>query len=160
KRWCRRGGESCQSQHRSPTDFAGGARVRGFIARRVHTLPGLSLHLPDARGYSGSAERAEKMPASGFRATSTPRPYSRVPMRLCIAVSCVSFAFALGVAPVAAQQIPLAPAPVAVQLDSGSTALLVLDITTQTCSSQPNCLEFVPRVASLLANARAAGVYV
>src|SRR5262252_9315124 len=66
----------------------------------------------------------------------------------------------VAVAPAAAQQIPPAPAPVAVSLDPTSTALLVLDVTTQTCSPQPNCLEFVPRVASLLASARAAGVYV
>ena len=66
----------------------------------------------------------------------------------------------VAVAPAAAQQIPPAPAPVAVSLDPATTALLVLDVTTQTCSPQPNCLEFVPRVASLLANARAAGVYV
>jgi len=66
----------------------------------------------------------------------------------------------LGIAPVAAQQVPAAPAPVAVTLDPTTTALLVLDVTTQTCSPQANCLEFVPRVASLLANARAAGVYV
>ena len=50
--------------------------------------------------------------------------------------------------------------PVAVSLDPGTTALLVLDITTQTCSPQANCLEMLPRVASLLASARAAGVYV
>jgi hypothetical protein len=63
-------------------------------------------------------------------------------------------------APAAAQQIPPAPTPVAVSLDPGTTALLVLDVTTQTCSPQPNCLEFVPRVASLLASARAAGVFI
>lgn len=59
-----------------------------------------------------------------------------------------------------AQQIPPAPAAIAVSLDPGTTALLVLDVVTQTCSSQPKCLEFVPRVASLLAASRAAGVYV
>ena len=62
--------------------------------------------------------------------------------------------------PASAQQLPAAPAPVSVTLDPTTTALLVLDVTTQTCSPQANCLEFVPRVASLLANARAAGVYV
>jgi nicotinamidase-related amidase len=69
-------------------------------------------------------------------------------------------ALAVLAAPVAAQQIPPAPAPVAVSLDPASTALLVLDITTQTCSPQANCLEMLPRVASLLASARAAGAYV
>jgi len=62
--------------------------------------------------------------------------------------------------PAAAQQVPPTPPPVAVSLDPAATALLVLDVTTQTCTPQPNCLEFVPRVASLLATARAAGVYV
>ena len=72
-----------------------------------------------------------------------------------------TFALLLGtIAPAAAQEIPAAPAPVAVTLDPSTTALLVLDVTTQTCSPQPNCLEFVPRVASLLSDARAAGVYV
>jgi hypothetical protein len=69
-------------------------------------------------------------------------------------------ALGLLAAPVAAQQLPAAPAPVAVTLDPASTAVIVLDITTQTCSPQANCLEMVPRVASLLASARAAGVYV
>ena len=69
-------------------------------------------------------------------------------------------ALILAVSPAAAQQIPAAPAPVAVSLDPSATALLVLDVTTQTCSPQPNCLEFVPRVASLLSAARGAGVYV
>jgi len=76
----------------------------------------------------------------------------------------IACAAALGLAtmasPALAQQIPASPSPVAVSLDSTSTALLVLDITTQTCGSQPRCQEFLPRVASLLANARAAGVYV
>jgi nicotinamidase-related amidase len=69
-------------------------------------------------------------------------------------------ALVVTVAPAAAQQIPAAPAPVAVSLDPSATALLVLDVTTQTCSPQANCLEFVPRVASLLSAARGAGVYV
>ena len=76
----------------------------------------------------------------------------------------IACAAALGLAtmasPALAQQIPASPSPVAVSLDSTSTALLVLDITTQTCGSQPRCQEFLPRVASLLASARAAGVYV
>jgi len=77
--------------------------------------------------------------------------------RALIVAACGLFLMAV---PASAQQVPAAPAPVAVTLDPGTTALLVLDVTTQTCSPQPNCMEFVPRVASLLANARAAGVYV
>jgi isochorismate hydrolase len=66
----------------------------------------------------------------------------------------------VSVGTVQAQQIPPAPAPVAVSLDPATTALLVLDVTTQTCTPQPNCMEMVPRVASLIASARAAGVYI
>jgi nicotinamidase-related amidase len=67
---------------------------------------------------------------------------------------------AVSVSPALAQQIPPAPNPVSVTLDAATTALLVEDITTQTCGSQPRCQEFLPRVASLLSAARAAGVYV
>jgi nicotinamidase-related amidase len=70
------------------------------------------------------------------------------------------FALALAASPALAQQVPAVPAPVAVSLDPSTTALLVEDITTQTCGSQPRCQQFLPRVASLLSNARAAGVYV
>src|SRR5215831_15382088 len=51
------------------------------------------------------------------------------------------------------------PSPVAVNLDAASTALLALDITTQTCSAQPSCVEMLPRVAGLISRARAAGAY-
>jgi isochorismate hydrolase len=64
------------------------------------------------------------------------------------------------VLPVGAQEVPAAPAPAAVTLDPATTALLVLDITTQTCSPQPNCMQMLPHVASLLSAARQAGVYV
>ena len=59
-----------------------------------------------------------------------------------------------------AQQLPPAPAPVAVSVNPSTTAVLVLDITTQTCSPQPNCLRMLPRVSALLASARAAGAAV
>src|SRR5204862_8057483 len=55
-------------------------------------------------------------------------------------------AFTLVAAPVAAQQLPAPPAPVAVSLDPATTALLVLDVTTQTCSPQPNCMAMLPRI--------------
>ena len=71
-----------------------------------------------------------------------------------------AFALALMASPVLAQQVPAVPAAVAVSLDPTTTALLVEDITTQTCGSQPRCQQFLPRVSSLLASARAAGVYV
>jgi nicotinamidase-related amidase len=60
-----------------------------------------------------------------------------------------------------AQQVPATPDPVAVSLDPATTALLVLDITTQTCSSQPSCTQvMVPNIASLLAKARSSGAFV
>jgi len=54
----------------------------------------------------------------------------------------VSLALALGLAlalygaPASAQQLPPAPSPVPVTLDPSTAALVVLDITTQTCSPQ------------------------
>lgn len=77
-----------------------------------------------------------------------------------LVIAMTASSLALLVAPVTAQQVPPAPAPAAVSLDPATTALLVLDVTTQTCSPQPNCLEMVPRIAGLLTAARAAGVYV
>jgi len=62
--------------------------------------------------------------------------------------------------PAAAQQVPPSPAPVAVSLDPATTALAVLDVSDQPCGTQPNCTAMVPRIASLLDSARAAGVYV
>lgn len=60
-----------------------------------------------------------------------------------------------------AQEVPPAPEPVPVALDGAATALLVLDMSEQTCSPQPNCAEgMLPRVAAFLPRARAAGVYV
>jgi nicotinamidase-related amidase len=52
------------------------------------------------------------------------------------------------------------PAPVPVTLNPATTALLAVDMTTQTCGPQPTCQAMLPRVASLLDRARGAGVYV
>jgi isochorismate hydrolase len=60
-----------------------------------------------------------------------------------------------------AQQVPAVPDPVAVRLDPATTAIVVLDITQQTCAPQPACINgMVPNIASLLGHARDAGVYV
>ncbi len=67
---------------------------------------------------------------------------------------------ALSATPALAQQVPAVPAPVPVMLDAATTAVVVLDIVTQTCSNQPNCQAMLPRVANLLANARNAGAFV
>ena len=59
--------------------------------------------------------------------------------------------------PAAAQQLPSAPNPVAVALSGPTTAVLVLDVITPICASQPRCQAFVPRIVSLLSAARRAG---
>src|ERR1700712_5067221 len=79
--------------------------------------------------------------------------------KLCLAIV-AGLVLAMGGATAFAQQLPPAPGPVPVTLDPGTTALVVLDITTQTCSPQASCMEMVPRIAALLARARSAGVYV
>jgi nicotinamidase-related amidase len=58
----------------------------------------------------------------------------------------------------AERQVPPPPEPVAVTLDAATTALLVMDITEATCGPQPNCREMLPRLAALVAKARAAGL--
>jgi len=59
-----------------------------------------------------------------------------------------------------AVQLPAIPAPVAVELDSRTTAFLVLDLNEAVCTPRPMCPPTLPQVASLLARARAAGVTV
>lgn len=67
---------------------------------------------------------------------------------------------ALAAVPVAAQQVPAMPNPVAVTLDAKTTAVLVLDVAETPCGRIPRCTALVPRIASLLAAARQAGVFV
>ena len=58
-------------------------------------------------------------------------------------------------------QMPALPHPVKVVLQPATTALLVFDVIDRICKSQPNCTGFmVPALASLLARARKAGVFV
>lgn len=57
-------------------------------------------------------------------------------------------------------QVPPPPDPVGVRLDPSTTALFVMDMTESICSQQPNCREMLPRVASFVARARSAGVFV
>lgn len=68
--------------------------------------------------------------------------------------------FALGALPVAAQQVPPAPNPVPVTVDAKTTAVLVLDVAEAPCGTIPQCTALVPKIASLLAAARRAGVFV
>jgi nicotinamidase-related amidase len=98
-------------------------------------------------------------PANFFDVTSRTRLAGHMVLKFASAVTGLVLS-ALVASPALAQEVPAVPAPVAVTLDPATTAVLVLDITTQTCSPQPNCMEFVPRVANLLSNARAKGVYV
>lgn len=57
-------------------------------------------------------------------------------------------------------QAPPAPALKAVTADRKTSALLLLDFNKQTCNSErrPRCIASIPKVAKLLASARAAGV--
>jgi nicotinamidase-related amidase len=80
--------------------------------------------------------------------------------RLFTLLAAACLAIGIAATPVEAQQVPTQPNPVAVTLDPATTALVVLDITTQTCTPQPNCMEMLPRVESLLSEARNAGVYI
>ena len=58
-------------------------------------------------------------------------------------------------------QMPALPDPVKVVLQPATTALLVFDMIDRICKSQPNCTGvMVPALASLLARARKAGVFV
>src|SRR5436305_8430113 len=69
-------------------------------------------------------------------------------------------AISMAQAPSSSREVPPTPDPVAVSLDPATTALCVMDITDVTCSPQPNCVEMLPRISSLIARARAAGVLV
>jgi nicotinamidase-related amidase len=68
---------------------------------------------------------------------------------------------AVAAVPASAQQVPASPDPVAVSLDHTKTAVVINDVVDQTCKPQPKCVDgMVPHIATLLANARAAGAYV
>jgi nicotinamidase-related amidase len=56
--------------------------------------------------------------------------------------------------------MPMLPEPVAVQLDSQTTALLVLDITETICQPRGSCTALVPTISDLVTRAREAGVLV
>jgi nicotinamidase-related amidase len=55
-------------------------------------------------------------------------------------------------------EIPDLPAPVPVQLDRATTALLVLDMSDRICGPNPYCIATVPNVQRLLERARTAGM--
>ena len=58
-------------------------------------------------------------------------------------------------------QMPALPDPVRVALEPATTALLVFDVVDPICKRQPNCTGLmVSVIASLLEQARAAGVFV
>jgi len=63
--------------------------------------------------------------------------------------------------PLLTLQMPALPDPVRVVLKPATTALLVFDIVDPICKLQPKCTGvMVPAIASLLAQARKAGVFV
>src|SRR5580700_6354776 len=81
--------------------------------------------------------------------------------RLAANVAGLLVTIAVSIGPVAAQQVPRMPDPVAVTLSPATTALFVMDVIPAICNAQqPNCLAMVPRVAALIAAARKAGVFV
>jgi nicotinamidase-related amidase len=87
-------------------------------------------------------------------------------MRSRLATHAVRHAFAFGVAaalsiaPARAQQVPPMPAPIAVTVSPATTALVVMDLISPLCTSQPNCVAMIPHVASLIAAARRANVMI
>jgi nicotinamidase-related amidase len=63
--------------------------------------------------------------------------------------------------PMTTLQMPALPGPVSVRLKPATTALFVSDMIDPTCKSQPKCTGIMaPAIASLLAQARKAGVLV
>jgi nicotinamidase-related amidase len=83
---------------------------------------------------------------------------------LTTAVLAVLSSVVLGGPSAAAQsqiELPTIPPPVAVTLDRSRTALLSLDFVEVTCSDRfPACLESIPSAASMLARARAEGLFI
>ena len=59
-------------------------------------------------------------------------------------------------------QVPPPPPLAKVTLDPQSSALLILDLATQTCSptQRPRCIAMLPHVKALLSHARAKGMFV
>lgn len=57
-----------------------------------------------------------------------------------------------------ANTLPAIPAPAAVTLNAGDTALLVLDINEVVCRPNPDCMATVPAISALINKARAAKV--
>jgi nicotinamidase-related amidase len=80
--------------------------------------------------------------------------------RRLAALAAATITIALAAGPLAAQQVPPAPNPVAVSVAPATTALFVLDVIDPICNPQPTCLAMVPHVAALLAAARKAGAFV
>jgi len=57
-------------------------------------------------------------------------------------------------------QLPTIPDPVPVELDAGTTAFLVLDLTDAVCPVRPACVASLSGVAAFLERVRAANVLV
>jgi nicotinamidase-related amidase len=85
---------------------------------------------------------------------------TRIGTRLASGTLAAGIAVALAFAPAVAQQVPAAPADAAVTLNAATTALLVMDVITPICATQPNCATILPHVVALTAAARKAGAFV
>jgi len=88
-------------------------------------------------------------------------------VRRIVACLLAAIAFVAATAPAASivdewasVQVPPPPALKAVTIDRKTTALLLLDFNKQTCNAErrPRCIATIPKVAKLLAAARAAGI--
>ena len=90
---------------------------------------------------------------------------------VCYALSALAMAFGMSIAGSRAQgvlddwssaRMPSPPALKSVKIDPKTTALLLLDFTTQTCTPErrPRCAASVPKLRKLLDDARAHGVFV
>jgi nicotinamidase-related amidase len=82
---------------------------------------------------------------------------------ILIALSAATPALAQGIIDEWAHvQVPPPPPLVKVTLDTKTTALLVLDLATQTCNAiqRPRCIAMLPRAKALLAYARTKGLLV
>jgi nicotinamidase-related amidase len=85
-----------------------------------------------------------------------------MPVARWLTVGIAMMMFLLLSAPIGAEdiEIPSIPAPVPIDVDSGLTALLVMDMQNTNCPVRPACVASLPAVADLLDRARSAGMLI
>lgn len=127
------------------------------ILTRIGAVGGIGANSIEDRARNRREWKMRKDSENARAVTRTSKRGGRLKMVRSL-LTCVIVGVA--VVSAAAQQLPPSPNPVAVRLDSKTTALLVLDIAESPCNAQPKCVALVPRIASLLTAARNAGVLV